>query len=105
MAKNKVYLLFLVVGVAAGVFWGLLRARADTPEGEISKGESPASVYYDETWNCTGALVSSETGYKDFKPSLSDHTQTAAKFDGNEIKVFPKFVVREWTVHGHIHFE
>jgi hypothetical protein len=108
MARNKLYFLLLIIGVSAGLSWGIVKARATTPEGETSvKGEQPASVYYDETWNATEALVSSDKGYISFLPSVNIRTQTAAEFDQTDdtIKIFPKFVVREWTVHGHIHFE
>ena len=106
MARNKLYLLFLIIGVTAGVAFGLIKARASSSEGETSGGEQPASVYYDETWNATDALVSSSLGYKTFDPSAHNPTQTAAEFDSDgKVSVFPKFVVKEWTVHGHIHFE
>ncbi|MCX5708676.1 MAG: hypothetical protein NTY14_06890 [Candidatus Omnitrophica bacterium] len=104
MTRNKAYLLFLIIGVAAGVSFGIIKARADSPEPpEVSK--EVATVFYDEMWNCTSAVVSSETGYKNFDPHAQPQTGTAAKFEDDKIKVFPKFVVREWTVHGHIHFE
>jgi len=109
MKRNKIYFLLLVIGVTAGVFWGLLKARADTPEGKSSQGEDPASVYYDETWNATGAVISTKRGYANFDPSVHQSTAIAAEFENGpsdeRIKVFPKFVVKEWTVHGHIHFE
>jgi hypothetical protein len=96
----------LIIGVTAGVSFGLIRARASSPEGELSGGEQPASVYYDETWNATDALVSTSAGYKSFDPSVHSQTPTAAEFDSNDkISLFPKFVVKGWTVHGHIHFE
>jgi hypothetical protein len=105
MAKNKLYFLFLIIGVTAGVSFGLIKARASLPEGETSGGEQPASVYYDETWSATDAVVSTSNGYKSFNPSAHSPTQIAAKFDSGKISLFPKFVVKEWTVHGHIHFQ
>jgi hypothetical protein len=108
MVKNKLYFIFLIIGVFAGVSFGLMKAKASSPEPPADKGgEVTASVYYDETWNATAALVSGENGYRDFDPSANSKTQTAAKFDNSDGKIiaFPKFVVKEWTVHGHIHFE
>jgi len=109
MARKRLYFIFLIIGVTAGISFGLIKARASNPEGEVSGGEQPASVFYDETWDATDAVVSTLAGYRSFDPtapSAHNQTQIAAQFDtdGN-ITLLPKFVVREWTVHGHIHFE
>ncbi len=109
MLKNKIYFLFLVLGLCTGVFFALNKAKASSPQGETSGGEQPASVYYDEHWKATEALVSSTTGYTTMDPSTHNNTNTAGQFEdtagGWRVELFPKMVVTKWKVHGHIHFE
>jgi hypothetical protein len=118
MEKNKLFFLFLIGGAITGLCFGLIKARATSPESPEVSGGNPPTIYYDEVWNATNATYTTEHGYRNFNPNNSathEHLETpdeAAKFgnkggpgDPDYIKVFPKFVVREWTVHGHIHFE
>ena len=101
------YIVFLVFGIGIGVVFGLNKARASSPEGEISGGEQPASVYYDESWQATEAYVSTSLGYKPMPTTdIVNHrdTDVAANLTTGQV-VFPKMVVTQWTVHGHIHFE
>jgi hypothetical protein len=109
MVKNKMYILFLILGIACGVFFGLAKAKANTPEGKISQGEQPASVYYDEFWQATDAVVSTDAGYRTFSPaghSLAPQIpRIAAELSDGNATIMPKLVVRKWTVHGHIHFK
>jgi len=106
---RKIYFLFLILGLGMGILWGLGRAKASSPEGESSGGEQPASVWYDEFWQATQAVVSTENGYRNFNPSTHNNTDTAAKFedaskDQRRAGLLPKMVVTKWKVHGHIHF-
>lgn len=109
MKKNRIYTLLFVLGLIGGLFFGLNKLRASNPEGEISGGEQPASVYYDEFWQAVQALVSTETGYQNFNPTSHNNTSTAAKIEDTSggwlVRVSPKMVVTKWKVHGHIHFE
>jgi hypothetical protein len=113
MGRKKLYILLLMVGAGTGIFFGLHRARASTPENENSGGEQPASVYYDEFWQASDAVVSSNTRYVRMSATdLANHTDTgtAAGWDTDgtgvsRVRMLPKMVVTQWTVHGHIHFE
>ncbi len=109
MGKNKKYIFFLILGVTSGVFFGLTKAKATSPAGEISAGEQPASVYYDEFWQATDAVVSTGAGYRTFNPAghlpAPQAPQIAAELIDGNVTIMPKLVVRKWTVHGHIHFE
>ena len=121
MKKNKIYILFLLLGLGWGVFVGLNKVRASSPVNESSAGEQTAGVAYDESWKATEALVSSSSGYRYFYPygsspayplpanPVNQQTATAGKlvYDndfGWKILVYPKMVVTKWRVHGHIHF-
>ncbi len=109
MSKNKIYFLLFVLGLGLGIFFGLRSVRASSPEGETSGGEQPASVYYDEFWQATQAVVSTGSGYANFEPSTHNNTPKAGEIvdtpDGKAVNLFPKMVVTRWNVHGHIHFE
>ncbi|MFH0913133.1 MAG: hypothetical protein V1884_02490 [Candidatus Omnitrophota bacterium] len=117
---NKIYCALFVIGLCAGLFFALNKARALTPEGESSQGESPSSVAYDESWKATQTLVSTSSGYQYFYPygsspayplpalPTSQQTPTAGQLEntnGGWVEgIFPKLVVTKWSVHGHIHF-
>jgi hypothetical protein len=112
MRKNKIYLLLFILGLGIGIFSGLSKARASSPEGQTSGGEQPASVYFDEFWQATGAIVSTVSGYQGFDPSRRANTPVAGRLEklnnpsrGWVARLFPKMVVTKWKVHGHIHFE
>ena len=105
MLRNKVCILFLAIGVVSGAFFGLTRAKATSPEGGTSAGEQPASVYYDEFWQATGAVVSTGSGYRDFNPASHVNTPVAGELSDGNVTIAPKLVIKKWTVHGHIHFE
>ncbi|MDD2703227.1 MAG: hypothetical protein PHC33_04405 [Candidatus Omnitrophica bacterium] len=109
MRKKMAYSILFLIGIGAGVIFGLHKARASSPEGETSGGEQPASVYYDEFWQATGAAVSSNGGYVNVDPSGHAETAVAAAWttadNVSQVNLLPKMVVTQWTVHGHIHFE
>jgi len=95
MRKNKIYLLLFILGLGLGIFFGLNKVKASSPEPpEVSGGEQPASVYYDEYWQATSAIINTDTGYQEFTGFKGPTTATAR----------PKMVVTTWNVHGHIHF-
>ncbi len=100
MKRKLIYILLFAYGVTGGVFFSLSRARANTPVGETSGGESPASVYYDEHWKAANAIVTDNSGvggalrWSVFN-NFTNNTPNSAK---------PKMVVTRWEVHGHIHF-
>lgn len=106
--RRNIYFLLFILGVSIGVFFGLNKVRASSPEGETSAGEQPASTYYDEFWQATEAVVSGASGFVNFIPSTHNNTETAARFrntaGGWVANIFPKMVVTRWRVHGHIHF-
>ncbi len=110
MEKKKVYVVLLLMGIGAGIMFGLSKARASSPERETSGGE-PAKTCYDEFWQASEAIVSSDTGYTRVNPANHGDTGTAAGWDtdpatgASRVRVLPKMVVTQWTVHGHIHFE
>jgi hypothetical protein len=110
MEKKKVCIVLFLIGIGAGVVFGLHKARASSPEGEGSGGEQPASVYYDEFWQASDAVVSSNTGYTPMNPANHAESGVAAAWDTgadgiSRVRILPKMVVTQWTVHGHIHFE
>jgi hypothetical protein len=111
MAKKKLYSIVLMIGLGAGIVFGLHKARASTPEGENSGGEQPASVYYDEFWQASKAVVTLNNGYKEMNPANHSPSGVAAGWNTDpatgvsQVRVLPKMVVTQWTVHGHIHFE
>ncbi|MFA5363121.1 MAG: hypothetical protein WC335_07795 [Candidatus Omnitrophota bacterium] len=109
MWKKKAYIILLMIGIGAGILFGLHKARASSPENETSGGEQPASVYYDEFWQATEAVVSSNNGYTSMNPSGHAETVVAAAWtttnNVSQVSLLPKMVVTQWTVHGHIHFE
>ena len=110
MFNKKMYIAVLMIGLGLGIVFGLHKARAFSPEGEVSGGEQPASVSYDEFWQANEAVVSSDTGYVSMNPANRAETGIAAGFnagaDGSvQVRTLPKMVVTQWTVHGHIHFE
>jgi hypothetical protein len=106
--RRELYFLLFILGVCAGIFFGINKVRASSPEGETSGGEQPASTYYDEFWQATEAVVSTAGGFAQFNPSTHNNTGTAARFrntpGGWVADIFPKMVVTRWRVHGHIHF-
>lgn len=109
MDTKKTYIILFLIALVAGLVFGLNRARASSPEGETSGGE-PAKVWYDEFWQASEAVVSSNIGYTRVNPANRGDTGVAASWetdaDGNSrVTVLPKIVVTQWTVHGHIHFE
>lgn len=108
MSKNKIYLLLFILGLSVGIFFGLNRVRASPPEGETSGGDQPASVYFDEHWRATQAIVSTESGFVNFS-DFNSLTSPAGRIENTPggwlVRVFPKMVVTKWRVHGHIHFE
>ena len=95
MRKNKIYLLMFILGLGLGIFFGLNKVKASSPVNEPSGGETTASVYYDEYWQATRAIINTDTGYQEFTGFNGSTTATAR----------PKMVVTKWKVHGHIHFE
>ena len=110
MVKKKMYSIVLMIGIGAGIVFGLHKARASSPQEETSGGEQPASVYYDEFWQASEAVVSSNTGYRQMNPADHDESGVAAAWDTGDdglsrVRILPKMVVTQWTVHGHIHFE
>lgn len=109
MRLRKVYFLLFILGLGAGVFFALNNARASNPQGEVSGGEQPASVYYDESWKASDALVSKDGGYQAVDISSRQDTPKAGQLekvgDAWSVKVFPKMIVTKWKVHGHIHFQ
>lgn len=117
---TKLYIALFIIGLAAGLFFRLNKAKASTAQGETSKGEQPASTVYEESWKATEALVSAAGGYRYFYPygstpdyplpSRPPHVQTpeAGKMENTDggwlVQIYPKMVVTKWSVHGHIHF-
>ncbi|MBU1147176.1 MAG: hypothetical protein KKD11_02390 [Candidatus Omnitrophica bacterium] len=107
-------LLFLGLAVALFVLGGLLgifsnNLQASPPEGEVSGGEQPASVYYDEHWKATESYVATTSGYVSFDPSSLMDTSVTGEIkdgvDGPYCSLQPDMVITKWKVHGHIHFE
>jgi len=110
MRKNKIYLLLFILGLGWGIFFGLNKVKACSPEvTDVSEEgavqpESTPSVYYDEYWQATRALV-----YLDPNPNNPDNAPGFADFtDFNEptpttTTTKHKMVVTKWRVHGHIH--
>jgi len=117
---KKIYFAVFVVGSCVGLFFGLHKAKAITPEGEGSGGEQPSSVVYDEKWKATETLVSTASGYQYFYPygsspayplpaqPVNRQTVEAGKLESTSggwlVRIYPKLVVTKWSVHGHIHF-
>lgn len=109
--KKLLFSLLFLTSVSMGVFIGIQQLRASTPT--VSGGESPASVYYDETWKATNAVVSSynkatdRSRFTEVNPATKNATGVAAhvKNPSPGVQVYPKMVVTRWTVHGHIHFQ
>jgi hypothetical protein len=121
MGRKKYIILSCVclfcIGVISGVFNGTHSIMASTPEGEVSGGEQPASVYYDEHWRAIQAYVATETGYNMINPASKLDTPLtgiiatqAISINGENVDVAyvslqPDMVITKWEVHGHIHFE
>lgn len=109
MRAKKFYLFLFIAGLGTGIFLALNSARASNPQGEVSSGEQPASVYYDEYWKATEALVSRDGGLQTVDISNRQDTPRAAELekvgDAWSVKVFPKMLVTKWKAHGHIHFQ
>ena len=113
MKKHKS--LFLAASIALFVLGGLLgifsnNLQASPPEGEVSGGEQPASVYYDEHWRATESYVATKNGYLSFDPSSHMDTPVTGEIvtttaDGPYCILQPDMVTTKWKVHGHIHFE
>lgn len=121
--KKRTYVLLFILGLVAGVFFGLQKAKASSPEGEAST-TGGITYYYDESWKATQAIVSRKAGanyrYEYFYPygeppayplpnePTDKQTDPAAELGtddgGGIVKLFPKMVVTKWKVHGHIHF-
>ena len=109
--------ILLTAGVTAGIFYSAADLEASSPEGEISGGEQPASVYYDEHWQAVESYIATKSGYESFDPStrnntditgeigLATFTTMAGEVDVPYTILEPDMVVTKWKVHGHIHFE
>ncbi|PIV39089.1 MAG: hypothetical protein COS29_04505 [Candidatus Omnitrophica bacterium CG02_land_8_20_14_3_00__42_8] len=109
--------IFFCLGAVLGVFSIRDELRASSPVGEISMGEQPASVYYEEHWQAVGSYLATEEGYQFFDPSTHGDTPVTGKIQlmpmtagGIPINVpytilEPDMVISKWKVHGHIHFE
>lgn len=107
--------LFLAASIVLFVLGGLLgifsnNLQASTPVGEVSDGEQPASVYYDEHWRATESYVATEGGYASFDPSSHMDTPVTGKIETPAVgdpycSLQPDMVITKWKVHGHIHFE
>ena len=111
--------IFFCLGAVLGVFSIRDELRASSPAGEISMGEQPASVYYEEHWQAVGSYIATEKGYQFFDPSTHGNTPVTGKIQsvpmmvggqGIPINVLytilhPDMVISKWKVHGHIHFE
>ncbi len=107
----------LALGFYIGIFLPIENLGASIPEGEVSGGEQPASVYYDEHWKATEAYVSTESGYKSMDPSAGMDSVICGKIsvfpiatsfgpaDVPQTTLEPDMVMTKWNVHGHIHFE
>jgi hypothetical protein len=110
-------ILLFISGTLLGVFYFSSESRASSPEGEVSGGEQPASVYYDEHWQAIGAYVSTEAGYTFLNPSIDKESPVVGKITYIPVPTStgvinvphctlqPDMVVTKWKVHGHIHFE
>ncbi|MDP8229801.1 MAG: hypothetical protein P9L93_01710 [Candidatus Gorgyraea atricola] len=106
--------LFLAASIALFVLGGVLgifsnNLQASPPEGEVSGGEQPASVYYDEHWKATQSYVATKNGYASFDPSSRMDTPVTGEIErtpeGPYCILQPDMVITKWKVHGHIHFE
>jgi len=106
--------LFLAAAIVLFVLGGLLgvfsnNLEASSPEGEVSDGEDPASVYYDEHWKATESYVATNNGYASFDPSSRMDTPITCHIkndgSGDYCSLQPDMVITKWKVHGHIHFE
>ncbi len=106
--------LFLAAAIVLFVLGGLLgvfsnNLQASSPEGEVSDGEDPASVYYDEHWKATESYVATNNGYASFDPSSRMDTPITGQIkndgSGDYCSLQPDMVITKWKVHGHIHFE
>ena len=111
--------IFFCLGAVLGVFSIRDELRASSPVGEISMGEQPASVYYEEHWQAVGSYLATEEGYQFFDPSTHDNTPVTGKIQVTPIVMVeggipinvphtilePDMVISKWKVHGHIHFE
>lgn len=118
MSKAKIGIAIFILGIAAGIIFGINKVGADTPV-KTDTTVAPGAKY-DEYWKASEALVSDYGGYKKFEfydsityplPADPDNknTETAGELEqdskGNwTVKLFPKMVVTKWKVHGHIHF-
>jgi len=100
MSKKKIYFFLFILGLSLGIFWGINKVRASSPEGETSGGEQPASVYYDEYWQATRALVYIEDGMTQGFEEFTDFNEPTPTTTTTKHKM----VVTKWKVHGHIHF-
>ncbi|MFA6583705.1 MAG: hypothetical protein WCS77_05350 [Elusimicrobiaceae bacterium] len=108
MKKTVIVLLILFgVGVAGGLFIGSVPVIASPLTNEVSGGEQPASVWYDEQWKAIGAIATTNGGYAHV--NLPGKISNAAKMSKHgtrwAVSAQPKMVVTKWQVHGHIHFE
>lgn len=106
--KKRTYVLLFILGLTAGIFFGLQKAKASSPEGEAST-LGGLTYYYDEFWQATQALVSRAGGfgYQNISNTVGDSTSGSAAVlnkTNNTVERFPKMVVTKWKVHGHIHF-
>ncbi|MEW6008076.1 MAG: hypothetical protein AB1629_00360 [Candidatus Omnitrophota bacterium] len=112
--------LSLSLGIIAGFLYMAARLEASDPIGEVSAGESPASVYYDEHWQAIEAYYWSEPDkeFKSFNPDTSAQApeQSVKLYEENSsyapgtvklpvIRGQAIMKVTKWRVHGHIHFE
>ena len=100
MKKGLIFILLLVFGIVGGIFFGISKARATSPVGEISAGESTPSVTYDEYWRAASALTTINAGAGG---TVKWATFSNFPNDTNPSEQ-PKMVVTKWIVHGHIHF-